>query len=94
MVAEGVLRHIAQQGGFEPPLLDHRLQGRQEDQEPPEPGLPMPGICGKTRAMWRRVVGEMGPRFAPVAVMRGLVLSLFPGIDLLDAPTLPPSELP
>ena len=94
MVAEGVLRHVARQGGFDPPLLDHRLQGRQEGQEPPEPGLPMPDICGKTRALWRRVVGEMGPRFAPVAVMRGLVLSLFPGIDLLDAPTLPPSELP
>ena len=26
----------------------------------------MPGICGRTRAVWRRVVGEMGQRFALV----------------------------
>lgn len=58
-VAAGMLEYLAQREGLELGELDHRLLYRQEE---PAPDQPLPDICFKTRTVWRRVVGDMGPR--------------------------------
>lgn len=58
-VAAAMLHHLGREGGVDMGELDHHIFILRKA---PARDLPMPEICSKTRAIWRRVVGEMGPR--------------------------------
>jgi len=62
-IAAGMLQRLDGDGDLDQVKFDYRTFTQIKM---PEPDQPMPEICAKTRAVWRRLVGEMGPQLVVV----------------------------